>query len=188
MSLLDVEDSYNSDEDEDYVEPADAPKDVNAALIAIAEAKEKNTEDEPTKDADSLWADFLADDDASTSEKKEDKPKEEENVVKKVYDFAGERVEVEVKPKPASNPFKRNSTKSGLDSVLSALKKPKKMSVLDKSKHDWGKFVVEENIEADLEKHTKSKDSYLDKQRFMSSVDQSRFEKEKQQRELNRRQ
>ncbi|CAD5212304.1 unnamed protein product [Bursaphelenchus xylophilus] len=185
MSLLDVEDSYNSDEDEDYVEPADAPQNVNADLIAKAEEKEKKVEDKPTKDADELWADFLKDDDASTSETKEEKPKEEEKVVK-VYDFAGERVEVETKIKPGSNPFKRAAPKSGLDSVLSALKKPKKMTVLDKSKHDWGKFVEEENIEAELEKHKKSKDSFLDKQKFISSVDQSKFERERQQREQTR--
>lgn len=76
--------------------------------------------------------------------------------------------------------------KGGMDNILAAMKKPKKMSVLDKSSHDWNKLVAKEGIAEELSQHNKSKGSYLDKQKFLNSVDQAKFLKEKEARDKNR--
>lgn len=73
-----------------------------------------------------------------------------------------------------------------MDNILASLKKPKKMSVLDKSAHDWKKMVATEGLADELDRHSKSKDNYLDKQNFLNAVDHNRFEQERLTREQNR--
>uniref|UniRef100_A0A915DVY4 Craniofacial development protein 1 n=1 Tax=Ditylenchus dipsaci TaxID=166011 RepID=A0A915DVY4_9BILA len=55
----------------------------------------------------------------------------------------------------------------------------KKLSVLDKSNHDWQEFVQKEDIKEDLSQHNQSKDSYLDKKDFLLKADYLQFQKEK---------
>jgi hypothetical protein len=58
------------------------------------------------------------------------------------------------------------STRSGgLASLVDSLNaRSKKQSLLDKSANDWRQFVEQEDIEDELSKHLRGRDSFLDKQ------------------------
>lgn len=66
------------------------------------------------------------------------------------------------------------------------MKKAKKTTVLQKSQQDWNKFVEEKSMKEELDSHTRSQNSYLDKQEFMAKADYNKFLKEKESRELAR--
>lgn len=66
------------------------------------------------------------------------------------------------------------------------LAKKKKLSVLEKSNVDWKKFVDKEGIAEDLKYHSRSKESYLDKQDFLLKADFSKFQEEKALRQVER--
>ncbi|KAI1721631.1 sugar transporter domain-containing protein [Ditylenchus destructor] len=121
-------------------------------------------------------------------------------VREEVYTFAGEEVRISrtnaEKLLTPSNmePTKRMLTssgakKGGLSAVASMISaKKKKLSVLDKTAHDWQEHVDKEGLEDELTYHERSKDSYLDKQDFLHKADYSEFEKEKNLRNLTRKQ
>lgn len=60
------------------------------------------------------------------------------------------------------------------------------MSVLEKSNIDWKMFVNKEGIAEDLKNHSRSKESYLDKQDFLLKADFSKFQEEKALRQIER--
>lgn len=155
---------------------------------------------EEKKKEDDLWADFMKDtgfvsknSSRSVSNSTTNKPhnsvnnkvhdspakfalqKMKEKVkIKQVFEFAGEKVEVE-KEVPInssearllsndsiesvkSNKSKRSAGLSGIGNVLSQLTKKSKISTLEKTKLDWDRFKKEENLEEELSTHNKGKD------------------------------
>lgn len=67
----------------------------------------------------------------------------------------------------------------GIGSMLGQLSKKNKISVLDKSKHDWNSFKRTEGIDEELQTHNRGKDGYLERQDFLDRTDVRQFELEK---------
>lgn len=134
---------------------------------------------------------------------------EQKKIVTEIFEFAGERVEVkkEVKvtdekptassetssnkanAKPGPNaPFNRprSSGGSGLSSVLGQIGKKNKLSILEKTKLDWGGFKQTEGIDEELQTFNKGRDGYLERQDFLQRTDLRQFEIEKNLRAANR--
>ena len=73
---------------------------------------------------------------------------------------------------------KRN--KAGLDAVLASLQATKKVSVLDKSRHDWAGYKKDnENVDEELEAYKKSGGKYLDKVNFLQRAELREYETER---------
>ncbi|XP_054154260.1 craniofacial development protein 1-like [Oppia nitens] len=174
--------------------------------------KEKISEEVIKQKEDSIWEEFCKDlpkSDAtnepsnSLNKKSEISTTMTKQTVTKTYDFAGQEVkvteEVEVKSIPNSSTNSKseqtdNNTNvrgikrtAGLGSLVDQLKKSK-MSVLQKTFHDWDSFKKNEGIEEELKKHNKSKDTFVDRQAFLQRSDLRQFEIEKQIREKQRNQ
>uniref|UniRef100_A0A336MLT7 Craniofacial development protein 1 n=1 Tax=Culicoides sonorensis TaxID=179676 RepID=A0A336MLT7_CULSO len=172
-------------------------------------------DEEEKKKAELLWASFLGDsnktNDSETEVKetnsvnennvKTDKEveKSEEKIVTKVFDFAGEEIKIQEKEpggqqsdlskrkinsRPQSG-FSRSG--GGLSSALSQLGKKGKMSVLEKTKHDWINYKKDEGIEEELQTFNKGKDGYLERQDFLQRTDLRQFERERDLRQLTKR-
>ncbi|ALC41583.1 Yeti [Drosophila busckii] len=123
-----------------------------------------------------------------------------------ILDFAGEQVVVARPLNGSSSSAKENQKQSsvspktfgtakrtanappalGLDSLLNQLGKKKKMSVLEKSQHDWKSFKSEEGIEEELRTHNMGKDGFLERQDFLQRTDLRQFEIEKNMRQSRR--
>lgn len=196
------------------------------------EEKELDEEDEERL-TDALWADFLAgsggssNGSASTSSNtptavrkdppkttitsKPTKPAEpaETKTITKIFEFAGEAVEVteevpKSKNEPSavptgkmalttsngnggpSKPFPGRSSGGGLGAVLSQIGKKNKLSTLEKTKLDWNSFKRNQGIEEELQTHNKGKDGYLERQDFLQRADVRQFEIEKSFRQTTR--
>lgn len=194
------------------------------------EDKELDEEDEERL-TDALWADFLAGSGCSngsaktssntpTADKK-DPPKskitsEPKKVAKpvqtatvtKIFEFAGEAVEVteeipqsKVDSSAPTGKMVRTTTNGnggpskpslgqpsggGLGAVLSQIGKNNKLSTLEKSKLDWNSFKRNQGIEEELQTHNKGKDGYLERQDFLQRADVRQFEIEKSFRQTSR--
>lgn len=135
---------------------------------------------------------------------------EVKKIVTEIYEFAGEKVEVKKEVKvtdekvAVSNeasskkqagpilPFNRPRTSggggggSGLSSVLGQIGKKNKLSILEKSKLDWGGFKQTEGIDEELQTFNKGRDGYLERQDFLQRTDVRQFEIEKNLRAANR--
>lgn len=134
---------------------------------------------------------------------------EQKKIVTEIFEFAGERVEVkkEVKvtdEKPATSseasstktntkpgptlPLNRPRTSGGggLSSVLGQIGKKNKLSILEKTKLDWGGFKQTEGIDEELQTFNKGRDGYLERQDFLQRTDVRQFEIEKNLRAANR--
>lgn len=69
---------------------------------------------------------------------------------------------------------------SAVDAVLEQIKKKQKLSVLDKTKKDWGEFKEEnKGLEDELDAYKKSSNKYLDKVSFLQRSDYREFERER---------
>ncbi|CAH2044601.1 unnamed protein product [Thlaspi arvense] len=104
--------------------------------------------------------------------------------ITEVKDFAGQEIEVkrlvEADSKEASSSSSSAATPSAVDAVLEQIKKKQKLSVLDKTKKDWGEYKEEnKGVEDELDKYKKSSDKYLDKVSFLERADYRQFEKER---------
>ncbi|KAG2261083.1 hypothetical protein Bca4012_014136 [Brassica carinata] len=113
--------------------------------------------------------------------------------ITEVKDFAGQEIEVkrlvEAGSKEAlergdkassSSSSSAAATPSAVDAVLEQIKKKQKLSVLDKTKKDWGEYKEEnKGVEDELDKYKKSSDQYLDKVSFLERADYRQFEKER---------
>ncbi|XP_077214073.1 craniofacial development-like protein [Tasmannia lanceolata] len=105
--------------------------------------------------------------------------------ITEVRDFAGEEIEVkklvDVDSKEAAEKAKAwAGPPSGLDAILEQIKKKPKLSVLDKTKKDWGEFKEEnKGLEDELETYKKSSNQYLDKVSFLQRTDYREFERER---------
>lgn len=179
--------------------------------------------------ADALWADFLNGTDTTasstasskssqtketkketvtsvTSAKYEEKPvakqvtaPPQKTTVKEIFEFAGEKIEVEkeikLDEKNGNCKIKAGQVATasrprpggGLSSVLGQLGKKNKLSVLEKTKLDWTGFKKNEGIDDELQVHNKGRDGYLERQDFLERTDFRRFEIEKNLRQVTRR-
>ncbi|XP_073015491.1 uncharacterized protein [Primulina eburnea] len=105
--------------------------------------------------------------------------------VTEVRDFAGEEIEVKKLVDAASKEaIDKGKTAAGavsaVDALLEQIKKKPKLSVLDKTKKDWGEFK-DDNIgmEDELGAYKKSSNQYLDKVSFLQRTDYREFERER---------
>lgn len=99
--------------------------------------------------------------------------------VTEVRDFAGEDIEVK-KLVDAEKGKGVGGTTSAVDAVLEQMKKKPKLSVLDKTKKDWGEFKGEnKGMEDELDAYKKSSNQYLDKVSFLERTDYREFERER---------
>ncbi|XP_078446935.1 craniofacial development-like protein [Wolffia australiana] len=103
--------------------------------------------------------------------------------ITEVRDFAGEEVEVKKLVEADSREAMADKARTGagaLDSVLEQIKKKQKLSVLDKTKKDWGEFKEEnKGLEDELDAYKKSSNQYLDKVSFLQRSDLREFERER---------
>lgn len=133
--------------------------------------------------------------------KKEETFVPEKKTITEIFEFAGEKVEVEkvVDVNNGSSANKNDdgavrrpgrgssrSSGSGIGSILDQLGKPNKITTLEKTKLDWNKFKQREGIEEDLQTFNKGKDGYLERQDFLERTDFRQFEIEKGQRQTTR--
>ncbi|GAU16703.1 hypothetical protein TSUD_199450, partial [Trifolium subterraneum] len=104
-------------------------------------------------------------------------------VITEVRDFAGQEIEykklVDSDSKEAMERAKAPAP-SAVDAVLEQIKKKSKLSVLDKTKKDWGEFKEEnKGLENELDAYKKSSNQYLDKVSFLQRTDYREFERER---------
>lgn len=140
------------------------------------------------------------------------KKPEEKKLVTEIFEFAGEKVEVQkeiavsnINPVSSKNgktdessktalPFNRprsggvsSSSSGGISSVLGQIGKKNKLSVLEKTKLDWTGFKRTQGIDEELQTHNKGRDGYLERQDFLQRTDLRQFELEKTMRAATRR-
>lgn len=200
-------------------------KKVKIEKVENSRDKEEKVLDEEDEErlTDALWADFLAgsgssNGSASTSSNtvRNDPPRPTTSIprkisetvktttITKVFEFAGEAVEVtEEIPESKeptqkisiatsngnvgpSKPFPGRSSGGGLGAVLSQIGKKNKLSTLEKTKLDWNSFKRNQGIEEELQTHNKGKDGYLERQDFLQRADVRQFEIEKTFRQTTR--
>lgn len=105
--------------------------------------------------------------------------------VTEIRDFAGEEIEVKKLVNPNSKEAAEQAKVSGgassaVDAVLEQIKKKPKLSVLDKTKKDWGEFKEEhKGLEDELDAYKKSSNQYLDRVSFLQRADYREFERER---------
>ncbi|XP_048493980.1 uncharacterized protein LOC104906025 isoform X1 [Beta vulgaris subsp. vulgaris] len=105
--------------------------------------------------------------------------------VTEVRDFAGEEIEVKKLVDPSSKEAAEKAKShaapsSAVDAVLEQIKKKPKLSLLDKTKKDWGEFKEEnKDYEEELDIYKKSSNQYLDKVSFLKRTDYREFERER---------
>lgn len=103
--------------------------------------------------------------------------------ITEVRDFAGQDIEIkkllDAESKEALERAKVTAS-SAVDAVLEQIKKKQKLSVLDKTKKDWGEFKEEnEGLKEDLDAYKKSSNQYLEKVAFLQRSDYREFERER---------
>ncbi|CAK7326275.1 unnamed protein product [Dovyalis caffra] len=103
--------------------------------------------------------------------------------IREVRDFAGQEIEfrklVDADSKEATEKAKA-PVPSAVDAVLEQIKKKPKLSVLDKTKKDWGEFKEEnKGLEEELDAYKKSSNQYLEKVSFLERTDYREFERER---------
>lgn len=98
---------------------------------------------------------------------------------KKTFKFAGELIhltETEAKAVGAkAGPAKQGSN---VGALLDSLKGKKKITTMQKSTLDWGKYKKDEKLEAELDQQRK--DGFLEKQAFLQRTDVRQFENERE--------
>jgi len=84
-------------------------------------------------------------------------------------------------PTAGSSSNNNNNTKpQGIDSLLSQIKGPQKISTMTKTDADWEVFKDHAGLEEELKKKAEGKDAFLVKKDFLDRVDVRKFEKEKE--------
>lgn len=101
--------------------------------------------------------------------------------IKEVRDFAGQEIEVKTLVDADSEKAKAVAApSSAVDAILEQIKKKQKLSVLDKTKKDWGEYKEEhKGVEDELETYKKSSNKYSDKVSFLERTDYREFERER---------
>ncbi|KAF5738789.1 hypothetical protein HS088_TW13G01690 [Tripterygium wilfordii] len=102
--------------------------------------------------------------------------------ITEVRDFAGQEIEykklVDEDSKEAFEKIKAPAP-SAVDAVLEQIKKKQKLSVLDKTKKDWGEYKENKGVEEELDAYKKSSNQYLEKVSFLQRADVREFERER---------
>ncbi|KAL3631944.1 hypothetical protein CASFOL_024928 [Castilleja foliolosa] len=99
--------------------------------------------------------------------------------ITEIRDFAGEEIEVKKLIGVDSKEATAGAT-SAVDAVLEQIKKKPKLSVLDKTKKDWGEYKGEnKGVENELDAYKKSSNQYLDRVSFLQRADYREFERER---------
>lgn len=118
------------------------------------------------------------------------KKKKEEEAQKTILSstrFAGEEIQIEKelteKEKKLLELKEKSKTHKSLDSVVDHLQKKKDMTIFDKTRVDWDKFVTKENLSKELD--YARKDGFLAKKRFIEETNfkllqQKKVEEKKQ--------
>lgn len=206
------------------------------------QSENKADDEEDKEKIDAIWADFLGSSsesynkkpvkstqstndsvnangttstasEATTNESSDDNKKPEKKKITEIFEFAGEKVEVEkevateeqqsvvsnnaqkrlneipsgVKKPPSLGGFNRGRTGGGLGAVLGQIGKKQKLSTLEKTKLDWSTFKQNQGIDEELQTHNKGRDGYLERQDFLERTDLRQFEIEKTIRQTTRR-
>ncbi|KAK4783390.1 hypothetical protein SAY86_007764 [Trapa natans] len=103
--------------------------------------------------------------------------------ITEMRDFAGQDIEVKkFVDADSKEAFDRanSAAPSAVDAVLEQIKKKPKLSVLDKTKKDWGEFKEEnKGLEDELDTYKKSSNQYLDRVSFLQRTDYREFERER---------
>jgi hypothetical protein len=105
--------------------------------------------------------------------------------ITEVRDFAGKDIEikklVDADSKEAIEKAKAaGASQSALDNILEQIRKKQKLSVLDKTKKDWGEYKGEnKGVEEELDVYKKSSNQYLEKVSFLQRADYWKFECER---------
>ncbi|EEE54462.1 hypothetical protein OsJ_01559 [Oryza sativa Japonica Group] len=105
--------------------------------------------------------------------------------ITEVRDFAGKDIEIKKLVDADSTEAIEKAKAAGaapsaLDHILEQIKKKQKLSVLDKTKKDWGEFKEEnKGMEEELDQYKKSSNKYLDKVSFLQRADYREFERER---------
>ncbi|KAF5752108.1 hypothetical protein HS088_TW01G00015 [Tripterygium wilfordii] len=102
--------------------------------------------------------------------------------ITEVRDFAGQEIEykklVDADSKEAFEKIKAPAA-SAVDAVLEQIKKKQKLSVLDKTKKDWGEYKENKGVEEELDAYKKGSNQYLEKVSFLQRADVREFERER---------
>lgn len=102
--------------------------------------------------------------------------------ITEVRDFAGQDIQVKklVDANSREVTEKSRATPSAVDTVLEQIRKKQKLSVLDKTKKDWGEFKEEnKGLEEELDAYKKSSNQYLERVSFLERADYREFERER---------
>ncbi|OEL30458.1 hypothetical protein BAE44_0008523 [Dichanthelium oligosanthes] len=105
--------------------------------------------------------------------------------ITEVRDFAGKDIEikklVDANSKEAIEKAKAaGAAPSAVDNILEQIRKKQKLSVLDKTKKDWGEYKEDNRgVEDELDAYKKSSNQYIDKQSFLLRTDYREFERER---------
>lgn len=105
--------------------------------------------------------------------------------ITEVRDFAGQEIEVKKLVDADSKEAAEKAQSAGvaptaLDAILEQIKKKQKLTVLDKTKKDWGEFKEEnKGMGEELDAYKKSSNQYLDKVSFLQRADLREFERER---------
>lgn len=100
--------------------------------------------------------------------------------VTEIRDFAGQDIEVKKLVDPSEMAKVSAGQSSAVDAVLDQIRKKPKLSVLDKTKKDWGEFKGEnKGLEEELDAYKKSSNQYLERVSFLQRTDYREFERER---------
>jgi len=188
----DVEDDVPGDEDDEGETKRGRKRKCGgqpASTEKHPKLEETLTEEEGRKRAEALWAQLNSDGDIKPSTttmmanagtlqvKKEETVKEESKPEEIQPSTSVTSQSPETKPLSITLPQVKKG--GGLSSLVSKLSSKKKESTLALSKNDWERYKRDEGLEEELEEHTKSKDSYVEKQAFLQRADLKQFQVEK---------
>uniref|UniRef100_A0A914ZN35 Craniofacial development protein 1 n=1 Tax=Parascaris univalens TaxID=6257 RepID=A0A914ZN35_PARUN len=119
----------------------------------------------------------------------------EAKAVMEIFDFAGEEVRIErTLPKsdhkecaPVEASISKNKRNAvGLGDAVKKLSKKPKMSVLEKTQHDWTTFKAESGIHDELQSHNRGRQGYVERMAFLNRADLRQFEREREARNAKR--
>ncbi|KAI1285212.1 Craniofacial development protein 1 [Halotydeus destructor] len=172
-------------------------KDVSSKKLAGDDVTKVMSPEEEKAKSDALWAELNADDKpvtkAATSASSSSFKKSTEEVVN---DDKGPLATLKVATLPtvsglaalrqASSGLKPKPATSRLSSLVAGFGKKNQPSTLLKTKADWDSYKSEAGISEELREHTKSKDSFVERQAFLQRTDVRQFEQEKAVRDRNR--
>lgn len=104
--------------------------------------------------------------------------------ITEVRDFAGKDIEIKKLVDADSKEAVEKANAAGaspsaVDNILEQIRKKQKLSVLDKTKKDWGEYKVEKGVEEELGAYKKSSNQYLDRQSFLKRADYREYELER---------